>query len=196
VCVLCTVLCAICSGCGHADSVYTLFQGQCHAPVYEKVLHAARLSIGNGGNPADPGNKQLLELASPSDSLFVQHQIRCYQKGYTHPVPLVGWWGGAAPGVRALPIKFEDWEDASSIARTIGNAKLSFDDLVVDDGQVMLTFRDPRTAPLVLQLDDSDQGLGKYMFDLQWPPSAKEWCDEVKRVPCDDLWEEQEQEVE
>jgi hypothetical protein len=34
------------------------------------------------------------------------------------------------------------------------------------------------------------------MFDLQWPPSAKVWCDEVKRVPCDDLWEEQEQEQE
>jgi hypothetical protein len=25
-------------------------------------------------------------------------------------------------------------------------------------------------------------------FDLQWPPSAKEWCDEAKRVPWDDLW--------
>jgi hypothetical protein len=33
------------------------------------------------------------------------------------------------------------------------------DDLVVDDGQVMLTFQ--RAEPLVLQLDDSDQGLGK-----------------------------------
>jgi hypothetical protein len=45
-----------------------------------------------------------------------------------------------------------------------------------------------RAEPLVLQLDDSYQGLGKYMFDLQWPPSVKKWCDEVKRVP--DLWEE------
>jgi hypothetical protein len=116
------------------------------------------------GNPADPGNKQLLELARPSDSLFVQHQIRCYQKGYTHPVPLV-----AAPGVRALPIKFEDWEDASSIAMTIAKAKFSFANLIVDKGQVMLPFQ--YAEPLVLQLDDSDQGLGKYMFDLQWPPS-------------------------
>jgi hypothetical protein len=85
---------------------------------------------------------------------------------------------------RALAIKFEDWEDASSIATTIGHAlTLSFDDLVVDDGQVMLPFRGHSVEPLVLQLDDSDQGLGKYMFDLQWPPSVKKWCDEVKRVP-------------
>ncbi len=84
---------------------------------------------------------------------IIQHQIRCYQKGYTHPVPLVG-----APGVRALPLNFgfEDWEDTTSIAKAIGNAKLSFDDLVVDDGQVVLPFQ--RVEPLVLQLDDSDQG--------------------------------------
>ncbi len=101
-------------------------------------------------------------------------------------MPLVG-----APGVRALPLNlgFESSrEDTTSIARAIANAKFSFDDLIVDDGQVVLPFQ--RVEPLVLQLDDSDQGLGKYMFDLQWPPSAKEWCDEVKRVPCDDLWEE------
>jgi hypothetical protein len=60
---------------------------------------------------------------------------------------------------RALPIKFEDWEDASSIAKSIAKAKLSFDDLIVDDGQVTLPFR--CAEPLVLQLDDSDQGLGK-----------------------------------
>jgi hypothetical protein len=72
---------------------------------------------------------------------------------------------------------------------SIANAKLSFADLIVDDdeGRVMLPFQ--RVEPLVLQLDDSDQGLGKYMFDLQWPPNAKQWCDEVKRVPCDDLWQ-------
>ncbi len=31
---------------------------------------------------------------------------------------------------------------------------------------------------------------------MQWPPSAKEWCDEAKRVPCDDLWEEEEEQEE
>jgi hypothetical protein len=58
--------CAICSGCGHSGSVYTLCQQNCHAPVYEKVLHAARLNIGNGGNPADSGNKQ--QPAAPASA--------------------------------------------------------------------------------------------------------------------------------
>ncbi len=115
-------------------------------------LQAAAVYVNK--QPNDKG-RQGLGLASPSDNLFVQHQIRCYQKGYTHPVPLVG-----APGVRALPIKFgfEDWEDARSIAKAIAHASFSFDDLVVDDGQVVLPFQ--HAEPLVLQLDDSDQGLG------------------------------------